>query len=70
LVYDHDEWAKHRKNARNVFNVAKSYRWSTLLRSIMLPVFLTASFAAVICTYNHAVAQGILSKAFPLLTIP
>ena len=25
-VYDHDEWAKHRKNARNVFNVAKSYR--------------------------------------------
>lgn len=36
----------------------------------MLPVFLTASFAAVICTYNHAVAQGILSKAFPLLTIP
>jgi ion channel-forming bestrophin family protein len=43
---------------------------SSILRAIAVPVAFTTVFATLVCTYNAAIAKGIIKAALPQLVIP
>jgi predicted membrane chloride channel (bestrophin family) len=68
-VYDHEEWKSHRSLFRYVRSIAQIHR-SSILRAIAVPVAFTTVFATLVCTYNAAIAKGIIKATLPQLVIP
>lgn len=65
-LYDHHNWVQHRSSARHVRHFLTSLS-SRVILSLVPPVIVFTSVAAVIASYNSAVSLHWLPEFFPIL---
>lgn len=65
-LYTHENWIQHRSSLRHVRHVLSSFS-SRVVLSLVPPVIVFTSFAALIASYNTVVLMDWLPEFFPVL---